>query len=341
LSVITRGAAACELVVTDNIDDVAFIAPVDPGTIQFMYENDRYVPYQDAGKLSLNIPTFFYEGLDEKIDDPYGRSPIISALTMVLFQLQVLNDLKAVVHNQGYPKIDVNIIEEVLLKRMPIHIRNNEEKKNLWIKDRMAEIISMYSDLEPDDAMVHFDSVQVGMVGGDSGGKAMMDPQKLMSVIDNLVMTGLKTLSTIMGRRASGNTESFAKLEIKLYLQGIKEIQEVVAKVLSRALTLYLNIRGKQGIVEVEFNAVEIRTDLEQQQMEIIRLQNIAYMRDQGWIDQDEASDKAVGHAPVGEPNYDALGGSSSVKNKDGGAVQPTPDTNPAAGGNTDVSGGS
>lgn len=337
-SVITRGAAACELVLTPTLDDAAFIAPVDPSTIEFRFENDRYIPYQQNGTLSLDIPTFFYEGLDERIDDPYGRSPLISALNMVMFQLQVLNDIKAVVHNQGYPRLDIKVIEEVLLNRMPIQIRNNEEKKNIWLAERLAEIIKMYEDLEPDDTLVHFDSVELAMVGGGSGGGALIDPQKLMQAIDNLIMSGLKTLSTILGRRSTGNTESFAKIEIKLYLQGVKAVQDVVAEVLERALTLYLNIKGKQGVVDITFNPVEIRTELEKEQFKQILYLNAAFARDQGWISQSEAAEMTVGHEPVeDEPDWEHL---QPMKNKDGETPKGTTDSNPNAGGSSDGSEG-
>lgn len=340
LSVVTRGAAAVELVLTPDLDDVAFLAPVDPATVEFKFENQRFVPYQDFGKVSLDIPTFFFEGLDERIDDPYGRTPLVSALSIVLFQLQILNDIKAVVHNQGYPRFDIKIVEEVLLNRMPINIRNNEQEKQKWLKERLNEIIAMYNDLEPDDTFVHYDSVEIDMVGGKgNGGGALIDPQKLMTVIDNLIMSGLKTLSTILGRRSTGNTESFAKLEIKLYLQGVKAIQEVVVNVLERALTLALNIKGKQGIVKFEFEPVEIRTELEQEQFKQIKYTNLAFARDQGWIDQNEASNEAVGHDPdKEEPDWEHL---QPMKNKDGETPKGTTDTNPSAGGNTDSSSGS
>lgn len=317
LSVVTRGAASLEAVLTSDYSDVAFFAPVDPATVEFKFEDGRFIPYQDNQRIRLDIPTFFYEGLDERIDDPYGRSPILGALQIVLFQLQVLNDIKAVVHNQGYPRLDIKVIEEVLLKRMPISIRNNEKEKAKWLKEKLEEIIDMYNNLEPDDTFVHFDSVEVGSAGGSSGGGALLDPEKLMHAIDNLIMSGLKTLSTVLGRRSTGNTESFAKLEIKLYLKGVEAVQEVIERIMNMALTLLLNIRGKQGIVKFKFKPVEIRTALEQAQFEQIALQNYAYMRDQGWITQDEAAQRAVGHAPVGEPDWEHLG-KSTIKNKDG-----------------------
>ena len=60
LSVVVRGAAACELVLTPDMKDVAFIAPVDPATIEFKFEDNRYVPYQRGWKVIANIPTFMY-----------------------------------------------------------------------------------------------------------------------------------------------------------------------------------------------------------------------------------------------------------------------------------------
>ncbi|MEC0276816.1 hypothetical protein [Peribacillus frigoritolerans] len=319
LSVITRGANAAELVLTPSNDDIAFIAPVDPRTIEFKYEQDRFVPYQDEGKISLDTPTFLYEALDEKIDNPYGRGPLIGAINMIMFQLQVLNDLKAVVHNQGYPRLDIKIVEEVLLKRMPIAIRNNEKAKSKWLNEKLGEIIGMYNNLEPDDTFVHFDSLEINTVGGGKGGGAMIDPEKLFGVIDSLIMAGLKTVSTILGRRTNGNTESFAKLEIKLYMKGVEAIQEVVERLMSRALTLALNIQGKQGLVEFKYKPIEIRTELEQAQFEQIHLQNVAYKRDQGWIDQDQASVLVTGAKAVAEPDWEHMGKTGSVvTNKDG-----------------------
>lgn len=330
LSTVMRGSCALELVLANGYDDVAFLAPVDTATVDFKYEGERYVPYQNKETLSLDIPTFIYGMLDPYVDSPYGRSPLLGALNMVFFQLQVLADIKAVVHKQGYPRLDVKIVEEVLLKRMPIAIRNNEEKKQKWLNERLIEIINMYKSLDPDDSFVHYDSVEVGMVGGGSGGGALIDPQKLMTAIDNLIMSGLKTLSTILGRRSTGNTESFAKMEIKLYMKGIEAIQKVVADVMSRALTLYLNIKGIQGYVEFRFKPAEIRTDLEKEQFEQIKLMNIAYLRDQGWIDQNEASIRATGSPAVAEPNYEMLGKARAMDtNSDGSKKKSAKDEKP------------
>ena len=333
LSAVTRGAISGELLLTPDKKDVARFVLVDPATVEFQIVDGRYIPFQDNGRINLDIPTFFYEGIDEKIDDPYGRSPILGALNIVLFQMQVLNDLKAVVHNQGYPRLDLTIVEEVLLKRMPIAIRNNDEKKEKWLRDRLNEIIAMYNKLNPDDVFVHYDSLKIGEAGGKGG--ALFDPDKLMHVIDNLIQSGVKTLSTLLGRRGAGQTESYAKIEIKLYLTGLGGIQKYIASFMEKMLTVYLNIRGKQGVVEFRFRPIEIRTELEQQQFESTRLNNIALLYDRGWISQEEAAQRAVGHAPDSpEPRVPG----AVVRNSDGQPVSGTTDTNPRAGGNTDAS---
>lgn len=336
-AIVLRGAGAVELVLTPGYDDVSFIAPVDPSTISFMFENERYVPYQDEESISLDIPTFLYEALDEKIDDPYGRSPFLSSLNMIMFQMQILKDIKAVVHNQGYPRFDIKVLEDVLLKRMPIGIRNNEKEKQKWLNSQLENIIEAYSGLDPDDAFVHYNSIEVGMAGGGKSG-AMIDPEKLMTVVDNMIMSGLKTLSTILGRRSTGNTESFAKLELKMYMRGVEAIQNVVERLMSRALTLFLNIKGMQGCVKFKFVPVEIRTELEKAQFEQIALMNYAYMRDQGWIDQDEASRRATGTPAVAEPDWEHMG-KSTVTNKEGDPVTGAKDENPSASSETGTEG--
>jgi hypothetical protein len=191
----------------------------------------------------------------------------------------------------------------------------------------------MYNSLNPDDVFVHYDSVEIGEAGGKGG--ALIDPEKLMHAIDNLIQSGLKTLSTILGRRSTGNTESFAKIEIKLYLSGLAGIQKYVASVMEKILTLYLNIKGKQGIAEFRFKPIEIRSQLEQEQFRATQLNNIAFMYDRGWISQEEAARMAIGHDPVSPV---PLVQGSRIRNADGGTVGPTVDNNPSAGGNIDNS---
>lgn len=302
-SALVRGAISLEMVMNSEYTDVLYFANVDPDTIDFKVENGRLVPYQ--GNVKLDIPTFFHEGLDETETDPYGTTPFLSVIQTIAFHQQVLEDIRMVIHNQGYGKYDIKIIEEVLLKRMPIQIRNNEKKKQEWLNEQLKLIISMYSKLDPDAAFVHFDSVEVDMV--DSA-KATLDPQKIMSVIDTQILGALKQYSTLMGRRSQGQTEQYAKLEIKIFMKSVKRVQYMIESILSRALTKLLNINGMQGYVFFEFKDTDIRTDLEKVNFEQIAINNEATKRNQGWITQDEAAMNIVGHKAVGKPDKEMLG---------------------------------
>lgn len=302
-SALMRGAVSLEMVMNSDFDDILYFANVDPDTIEFKVDKGRLVPYQD--RVKLDIPTFFHEGLDESEVDPYGTSPFLSVIQTLAFHQQVMEDIKAVIHNQGYGKYDIKIVEEVLLKRMPITIRNNEVKKQEWLNNQLNTIITMYSKLDPDAAFVHFDSVEVDMV---DAGKATLDPQKIMAVIDTQILGALKQYSTLMGRRSQGQTEQYAKMELKIFMKSVKRIQFLIESVLSRALTKLLNIHGMQGYVYFEFLDTEIRTDLEKVNFEQIAITNEATKRNQGWITQDEASMNVVGHKSVGEPDKEMLG---------------------------------
>lgn len=302
-SVLVRGATSLEMVMDNQFENVLYLVSVDPDTIDFKVENGRLTPYQN--RVKLDIPTFFHEGLDESEVDPYGTSPFLSVIQALAFHQQVLEDLRMVVHNQGYGKYDIKIVEEVLLKRMPITIRNNEKKKQEWLNNQLNTIITMYSKLDPDAAFVHFDSVEVDMV---DAGKATVDPQKIMAVIDTQILGALKQYSTLMGRRSQGQTEQYAKLEIKIFMKSVKRVQFMIESILSRALTKMLNINGMQGYVTFKFLDTDVRTDLEKVNFEQVAITNEVTKRDQGWVSQDEASLKITGHKAVGEPDKEMLG---------------------------------
>jgi hypothetical protein len=166
-------------------------------------------------------------------------------------------------------------------------------------------IIDMYSKLDPDAAFVHFDSVEVDMIDAS---KATLDPQKIMAVIDAMMNNALKQFSTLMGRRSNGQTEQYAKLEIKIFMKSVQRIQKMIESMISRALTKFLNIHGMQGFVFFEMNDTEIRTELEKVNFEQIAIANERAKRDNGWKTNDQASEAITGKKAVAEPDKEMLG---------------------------------
>lgn len=315
--ILVRGATAMEMVLDEDREKVKYFAAVDPDSINFEMSKGRLVPYQSNKRL--DIPTFFHEGIDSTDEDPYGTSPFLSAIKTLIFHMEVMQDLKMVVHNQGYGKYDIKIVEEVLLKRMPVSIRNNEAKKQNWLNERLTEIINMYSKLDPDAAFVHFDSVEVDMV---ESAKATIDPQKLMAVIDSQIQNALKQYSTFMGRRSTGQTEQYARMEARIFFKSVRRVQLIIENILSRALTKVLHFNGMQGFVQFKFDGIDLRSEIEKVNFDQIAITNAATKRDQGWISQDDAAVEVVGHKAVGKPDKEMLG----VKKPEGSPDERQPD---------------
>jgi len=135
-----------------------------------------------------------------------------------------------------------------------------------------------------------------------------------------------------MGRRSQGQTEQYAKLEIKIFMKSVHRVQVIVESVLSRALTKLINIHGMQGYVHFKFKDTEVRTELEKVNFEQIAIQNAAKKRDNGWISQDEASEEVTGTKAVGEPDKEMLG---ITKDEPKGAPDERQPTDPSSGDST------
>ena len=134
LSFFVKGASSCEVALNEKLEP-AYLVPVDPHTVWFKGdEAGELIPYQlqpvatteqrkrgewEGSYKKIDIPSFFYQPLDARIDDVYGVCPILPALQTVFFQIQVLQDLQAVVHKAGYPRLDIKLLEEVLIKNAP------------------------------------------------------------------------------------------------------------------------------------------------------------------------------------------------------------------------------
>ncbi|MFW5891735.1 MAG: hypothetical protein ACOCUI_05900, partial [bacterium] len=126
---IIHGAVSCEIGFKDK-DKLGDLFIVDPSSISFATteKDGRIIPYQyqlNKGYVPLDIPSFIYEGLDEYGDNPYGRAPFQAVISTIFFQLQVLQDLRAVVHSQGYPRIDIKVLEETLMNNAPPQVRTH------------------------------------------------------------------------------------------------------------------------------------------------------------------------------------------------------------------------
>src|SRR5690606_32741673 len=118
-----RGGQGLEVEIAPSLDDIVDVYPVDPKTLEWQLEDRRgpdgrmrkvWVPYQRQGfnRVDLSEANFFWVPTDPDIDDPRGNLVMESVLQAVDFQMQMLQDLQQVIHNQGWSRWDIELVME-------------------------------------------------------------------------------------------------------------------------------------------------------------------------------------------------------------------------------------
>lgn len=303
-SLFVKGATSTEIALDQRLNP-SFIVAIDPSSIYFKRDNEELVPHQfQKGKYKpINIPSFFYQPLDARLDDVYGVCPILPALQIIFFQIQILQDLQAVVHKAGYPRIDIRLLEEILIKNAPPAIRNDAKKLATWLNERKAAIETEYKNIKPDDAAIHFDSVELKYLEAQSG-VGSYDVRALIEIVDAQVIASLKSLSILMGRY-KGRTETYASAEVQLYIKGVEAIQQISGLLMSKVLTFCLNMFGYQGYVEFGYLPIELRSKTELAQWDAIRIRNYLILVALGMESFEDACIELTGHRPTGDVNKD------------------------------------
>lgn len=266
LNAMMRGGVGGELVL-NQLGKMDRIQPFDTASIYFQNENGRLVPYQRQSQVSgmgytkIDYPTVFYHPLDPAPDDPYGSSPLISLIQVVAWQIGFLNDLQAAVHQTGYPRMRVKLLEEIAKKNAPGHVQNDPVKYREWMDKIRDDVEKAMKNLKPDSIPVLWDSADLDLIGKGGSGQ-MVRVDAVVNTINKSLAAALKTLSSILGIGENTSKESYAA-ELKLYSRGIESVQQVVESLLERALTMALNLEGVRGWVDVEFAPVDLRSELQ------------------------------------------------------------------------------
>lgn len=299
-----RGAPCAELVLDRRGRRPLDIVTPDPASIRFRLRNDPdrgevWEPGQwQGGKfVSLERATFRYVPIHPFFGTPYGRPMAAPALFTTLFLLGLLHDLKRVVQQQGYPRLDLAIDTAKLVEMAP-QMMSSAEAFNNFTADIVRQVETAYSALKPDDAYIHTDVISVnGPVGAADGSLRGIDA--LITALERMAVRALKTMPLMMGiTESTGDVQSNRQWEI--YAAGVKSIQHYVENILERLFGLALEAQGIQATVQFRFAELRAAEKMRDAQTEAIEIANTVAKRDQGWISQDEASVALTGTPAVG-----------------------------------------
>ena len=258
-----RGAIGVELVY-DKAAQPCELRNVDMNTIRFV-ENKVgvYKPFQtteNVEDLSLDIPTFFTERFKQDPTDVYNYSYFSSAINTIAARSVVINDLYRIMTMTGYPRITLEVMEEILKKRAPKNIQDDPEKYNTWVNTQLNYIANQFANVRADLPFAFTNSVKVSILNEKNPG-ASLQIDEVIQTLNAQNQAGLKVVSTILGRGEAGvNT---ASVEARIFSLSADALNKPIASILSRAFTFALRTAGFDGRVEFMFKPAELKPDLE------------------------------------------------------------------------------
>lgn len=287
--VLLRGGIGAEAVF-DKTLILREIRNVDLATIEWFEKSPgQYTPIQSPTnaneEINLDIPTFFVAFYRRDPTTIYPHSPFVSAINTIAARQQVINDLYRIMQKTGYPRISVEVLEEVLRKNAPAQYQQDEDKMREWLNQRLTQIGNQLSTMRVDQVFAHFDSVKPSVFNKDGPGKSM-DVTSIINVLNAQNQAALKVMSTIIGRGESGvNT---ASTEARIFSMNAEEVNEPVAEILSHIFTLALRMTGSVSRVEVKFAKVELRPELELEPQLTMKQARLLELLSHGLITDDQ-----------------------------------------------------
>lgn len=299
------GAMGVEVEVTDDRNDIYDVYPVKPQTIEWELKKvdgrEKWVPYQMGGFGSKKVylddknANFFWVPADPDIGDPRGTLTMSPVLQAIDFQMQILQDLQAVLHHQGYPRNDISIKLERMMASCPPHIKNNPKELNQWLSNQYNEIVNMMENIAPDSDYVHFDDIDINMNSGANAGRSM-DVRAISELVDTQTLSGLKQMAIFMNRN-QGVTESWGTVQFRIFTSGIQSCQRGSKRLIEEIARLWLRVNGIQANPHFSHNTIDWNSEEQRMNVKLLEQEFFAVAQMMGWIDKDVASQEVVGNA--------------------------------------------
>ncbi len=342
MSAFLRGAFLAEGVFGGNGRGMVDIATPDPAAVRFRRAVDpirgeihQLGQWQGGKFVVFDRPTVKYIPVDPFPGVPYGRPMIAPAIFLGLFNLGLLRDIRRVVAQQGYPRLDVSIDLPKLFESLPPGLNTIEAYAD-WAKRQLEQVASEYAKMRPEDAYVHFSFATINRPIGTLDSSSLGAVDGLTKAIERGLARALKTSPIILGL-TEGTSEAQANRQWEIHAARIKALQHPCEWLLGDLFTMHLNSLGIQANVEVRFGELRSAELLRDEQVRQLTLANADAAYKAGYITLEAAAKYGfdVDELPTEEDRYQAPAPPPVV---DPNADVPPPNTeNPEPGSNRAV----
>lgn len=275
-----------------------YLNPVSVTKIKYIEEDGGVYPVQDVGGTitELDIPTFFIVSLDQDLLTPYSSSYFESSIQSVLADAQFLEDLRKSMQRVIQPRLTATIIEDKVKKSVPPDILNDPEKLSSYYTELITSIQTLLTGLNPEDALVSFDSIEYSMMGSDGGSQSIADTLKsVQELIESKLSAGAKTMPAILGRDGSSSTATTSSM---LFLKNADIVRRKLNTIYSRALTQAVRLMGEDCYVEFRYADLDLRPQAELQAYRSMEQSRILELLSFGLISDEDAAIQLTGNLP-------------------------------------------
>ena len=274
---------------------------IDPRTIEWQLEKrngvEEWIPYQDqqGNKIDLTKGNVFWVIANPDITKPNGPYLLESAVSAVDYKLQTIRDSSAVLRRQGYPYNVFSINKERVINSLPASQRNDKKAVNDAIERAVELASSVAVGREPTQDIVVTDDIEVNRNSNTSAGSSI-DTRAWFDTIDIQMLNGCKTLGFLMNR-ASGQTESWGTVQMKIITDMVKSFQQKSKRLIEDIGAIWLQLNGYQGTFKLTHKPLEYQSEIQKWDAQNKKDEHFKTAEDQGWINIDEAAQGAVGNS--------------------------------------------
>lgn len=322
--ILLRGMTAGELVL-----DKAYVPTelrlIDPGTLEWHEKTPGvYSPIQKPTgsntTIDLNIPTFFTSYYHQSPLDKYSYSPFVSAINTIASRQSVINELYRIMQIVGYPRLDVQVLEEVLTANTPPAFRNDPKAIRTHVEAELARVRATISGLGSADAFVHSSAIDAKIIN-EKNPSAGIQIDNVIEVLNAQNQAALKVMPAVVGKSNNGQV---ASTEARLFALSADALNRGVAGILSKAMTLAARLAGYEGRIECLFPPVELRPRMELEPQLTMKASRLKQDLSLGLITDIEYSMEMYGRPPLkGAPELSGTGFLDAAA-QDGAAVDTT-----------------
>lgn len=310
-----RGAVGAELIF-DKMMLPSEIRNVDMYYVKW-YEKKpgEFKPQQETTEsgetISLDIPTFFTSTFRQDPTSPYTYSYFVSAINVIAARQQVINDLYRIMNVTGFPRIDLTVMEETVLKNAPSNIKDKPEELKRWVTGIVQGVANSFNGVAPDQPFAHTDSIEAKMINDKNPGGSLQI-EDIIATLNAQNQAGLKAVSAFLGRGNSGvNT---ATVEAQVFAMNAQELNEPIDYILSEIFTLAIRMQGFDGIVEIKSRPVNLKPEIELEAQTVMKQSRLLEELSLGLISDEEYHIKMEGRIPIW--NYPKLSGTNFRSNQ-------------------------